>query len=441
MSLPPHIAWLQTHAPSLAAGETGQLIQTHISFVVLAGDRVYKVKKPVDFGFLDFTTVEKRAVMCAAEVERNGRLSPDVYLGVEAIRPQGDGFVLGEGSAEAADYAVVMRRLPAEGMLEAMLPEGRVTAAQVRAIAGVVADFHLGAERSDAITEFGSRAVIEGNWSENFAQTEAAVGECIERASFEGLRAYVSGFLDANAALLRRRQEAGWIRDGHGDLKVSAIALVDAEPVAASVRILDCIEFNDRMRYGDVAVDLAFLLMDFESRGRADLADEALAAYLSRTLDGELPLLLPFYECYRAYVIAKISTFAAADSQVPAAERAAATENARHHFRLAAVYAGRASGPRLVLVGGASGSGKSTLATALAGRLGGRWLSSDVVRKRLAGLAPRAASGSGVGAGLYDAASTAETYAALLTEAELTLADGQSVILDASFSDPAQGRA
>ena len=143
-------------------------MQTHISFVILAGDRVYKVKKPVDFGFLDFTTADKRARMCAAEVERNGRLSPDVYLGVEAIRPQGDGFALGDGGsgdADPIDYAVVMRRLPADGMLESMLAQGRATAAHARAIADVVAEFHLGAERGPAITEFGARAVIEGNWS------------------------------------------------------------------------------------------------------------------------------------------------------------------------------------------------------------------------------------------------------------------------------------
>lgn len=442
MSLPPHVAWLIDHAPGLPPGESGRLVQTHISFVVLAGDRVYKIKKPVDFGFLDFTTAEKRARMCAAEVERNGRLSPDVYLGVEPIRPRGDGFALGAGGpgdAEPIDYAVVMRRLPADGMLESILADGRATAAHARAIAEVVADFHLRAERGSAITEFGSRAVIEGNWTENFEQTRPAIGDSIDRAAFDAIRAYVSRFLDGNAGLLRRRRDEGWIRDGHGDLKVTAVAF---EPAAGDgpgdVRILDCIEFNDRMRYGDVASDLAFLLMDFASRGRPDLADELLARYLARTLDADLPLLLPFYECYRAYVVGKISTFAAADPHLAAADREAARGNARHHFRLAAGYAARATGTRLIVVAGPSGSGKSTLATALAGRLGARWLSSDIVRKRLAGLDPTAASGSGVGTGLYDAATTARTYDALLGEAETSLRDGHPVILDATFVDPAQ---
>ena len=445
MSLPAHISWLLDHAPALPPGESGLLVQTHISFVILAGDRVYKVKKHVDFGFLDFMTADKRARMCAAEVERNGRLSPDVYLGVEPIRPHGDGFALGAGGpgdADPIDYAVVMRRLPADGMLESMLAQGRATAAHARAIADVVAAFHLGAERGPAITEFGSRAVIEGNWSENFEQTRPAIGDTIDRAAFDALRAYVTRFLDANADLLRRRREEGWIRDGHGDLKVTAVAF---EPGPADetgdVRILDCIEFNDRMRYGDVAADLAFLLMDFTSRGRPDLADALLARYLARTLDADLPLLLPFYECYRAYVVAKISTFAAADPHLPAAERERAAAAARHHFGLAAGYAGRVAGPRLIVVAGPTGSGKSTLATALAGRLGARWLSSDIVRKRLAGLAPTAASGSGFDSGLYDAATTARTYDALLREAEASLRDGHAVILDATFSDPAQRQA
>ena len=449
MSLPAHISWLLDHAPGLPPGESGLLVQTHISFVILAGDRVYKVKKPVDFGFLDFTTADKRARMCAAEVERNGRLSPDVYLGVEAIRPHGDGFALGDGApvdSAPIDHAVVMRRLPARGMLESMLAQGRATADHARAIADVVAEFHLGAERGPAITEFGARAVIERNWSENFEQTRPAVGDTIDRAAFDALRAYVTRFLDANADLLRRRRAEGWIRDGHGDLKVTAVAFdlgPEDEPgePPGDVRILDCIEFNDRMRYGDVAADLAFLLMDFASRGRPDLADALLARYLARSLDADLPLLLPFYECYRAYVVAKISTFAAADRHLPAADREEARAAARHHFELAAGYAGGAAGPRLIVVAGPSGSGKSTLATALAGRLGARWLSSDIARKRLAGLDPTAASGSGIDSGLYDAATTARTYDALLREAEASLRDGHPVILDATFSDPAQRHA
>ena len=445
MSLPAHISWLIDHAPGLPPGESGLLVQTHISFVILAGDRVYKVKKPVDFGFLDFTTAGKRARMCAAEVERNSRLSPDVYLGVEPIRPQGDGFALGAGGAgdpAPIDYAVVMRRLPADGMLESMLAQGRVTAAHARAIAGVLAEFHLGAERGPAITEYGSRAVIERNWTENFEQTRPAVGDTIDRAAFDAIRSYVARFLDGNEGLLRRRRDEGWIRDGHGDLKVTAVAF-DPGPADESgdVRILDCIEFNDRMRYGDVGGDLAFLLMDFASRGRPELADELLSHYLARTLDADLPLLLPFYECYRAYVVGKISTFAAADPHLPAADREEARATARHHFGLAAGYAGGAAGPRLIVVAGPSGSGKSTLATALAGRLGARWLSSDIARKRLGGLDPTAASGSGVDSGLYDAATTARTYDALLREAEVSLRDGHPVILDATFSDPAQRRA
>ena len=472
MTLPAHIEWLLANAPTgdpaTPRDPAAQLVQTHISFVVLAGDRVYKVKKPVDFGFLDFTSLAKRQRMCQAEVRLNSRLSADVYLGVEAIRSDGAGFLLGEGSGEIVDYAVVMRRLPAAGMLDAMLAEGRAQAAHARAIAGVVARFHLDAERGRAITEFGSRAAIETNWTENFQQTEAAVGPSLDRATYDALRAYVAAFLDDNEDLLRRRQDQGWIRDGHGDLKTSAIAFEDPESPDDSVRILDCIEFNDRMRYGDVANDLAFLCMDFESHGRSDLADEFLARYLAITLDGDLPLLLPFYECYRAYVIAKISTFAAADPHLPPADREAATQNARRHFQLARAFAergpsalsepalrsrpldpsaalgtGSARGerrtvPRLIVVAGPSGSGKSTLATALAGRLGTRWLSSDFARKRLAGLPPTAATASALDAGLYDAATSARTYETLLREAEATLGRGHSVILDATFTAPAQ---
>jgi aminoglycoside phosphotransferase family enzyme/predicted kinase len=438
MSLPAHIEWLRDHAPGVDAGVPAEIVQTHISFVVLAADRVYKVKKAVNFGFLDFTTLDDRCRMCEAEVRLNSRLSPDVYVCVEAIRRDGDAFALGDGKGEVVDYAVVMRRLPADGMLDAMLAGGRAEASNARAIADVVARFHLEAERGGAISEFGARAAIEHNWTENFEQTASAVPEYLDVAAYARLRAYVGVFLDGHEDLLARRREQGWIRDGHGDLKTTAIAFEDPAAPAETVRILDCIEFNDRMRYGDVANDLAFLLMDLESRGRPDLADEVLARYLSVTLDGELPLLLPFYECYRAYVIAKISTFAAADEQVPRADREAAAEIARRHFQLAGSYAGRTGAAQLVVVCGPSGSGKSTLATALTGRLGARWLSSDLVRKGLAGIDARSSSSSRLDDGLYDAGSTARTYTALFEEAGVSLGRGESVVLDATFSDPAQ---
>ena len=435
MSVPAYVEWLRRRGPP--SGETGDscLIQTHISYVVLSGERAYKIKKPVDFGFLDFRTLESRKRFCEEEVRLNARLSPDIYLGTESIRRLNAGaYALGESGGEVVDYAVVMRRIPAHAMFETILDRGGGSVAQARELAETLAAFHLRADRNAEIAQFGSVETVRGNWVENFEQTRPYVGRILPQADYDGIRGYVDRFLHDHAGLFQRRVDGGYVRDGHGDLRAAAVAFTDT-----GVRILDCIEFNDRMRYGDVAVDLAFLLMDLDLRGRAELADEVIARYLAITQDSDLPLLLPFYCCYRAYVRAKVDAFLLDAPEVAAEQKARAAESVRRHCRLALGYTGQPQGPRLIAMCGATGSGKSHLAAPLAARLGARWLASDPLRKRLAGRAPHERSGAtGVGTGIYDDAGTARTYAALLDEARHSLQRGEAVVLDATFTQADQ---
>ena len=348
-----------------------ELVETHISWVFLAGERVYKVKKPVNLGFLDFTTLARRRHFCREEVRLNRRLAPDVYLDVVEIKGTRRAPRFG-GPGRAIEVAVVMRRLPAERMLETLVKGDAAPPELLDAIGATVARFHAGAETGGEIDELGGLEAMRRNWEENFAQTDALGPELLPDATRARVRAYVAAFLEREAARFAARVAAGKSRDCHGDLQAQHVCCV--EPV----QIFDCIEFNHRFRFGDVAGEIAFLAMDLERLGRPDLAIRFLNAYLEETGDYEAVPLLDFYRAYRAWVRGKVLSFQVADHPERAAE-------ARALFALAAAFAAPARRPRLLVTTGVMGSGKSTAARLAATRLDAIVIRTDAVRKRLAG--------------------------------------------------------
>lgn len=405
-----------------------ELIQTHISYVLLAGDYAYKIKKPLDLGFLDYSTLEKRRHFCEEEVRLNRRMCSDTYLGtVPVTQDAAGGYRLG-GQGEAVEWAVQMRRLPADRAMPALLARGEVDFDMIRAIAERLAEFHLSAETNDYIASFGSVEAVMVNWRENFEQTAPYIGRTITQEQWEYVKAYVEGFVERERPLFERRVAEGRSRDCHGDLRAEAIVFKDGD-----VCIYDCIEFNDRIRYGDVASDIAFLAMDFDVRGRPDLADDLLGLYLNVTQDSTLPLVLNFYRCYRAYVRGKVDGFQIDQPEVGKRQQAAAGRRAQRYFRLAQAYAAQRTPRALVIVSGLSGTGKSFVAYALASRLGAGVISSDVTRKRLAGVLPTEPHIEPWATGIYGPELTERTYAAMLDEAARLLAEGRAVILDATF--------
>lgn len=401
-----------------------ELVETHISWVFLAGDRVYKIKKPVDLGFLDFTTLEKRRRFCEEEVRLNRRLAPDVYLDVIDIAGSPRAPRLG-GTGRAIEVAVVMRRLPADRMLDRLAQDGAAPPKLLDAIGATVARFHESADTGGEIDELGGIDTIRRNWEENFAQTDAFDGDLLPPEIRDRVRRFVSEFLAREAARFSARVAAHKSRDCHGDLQAQHVCCV--EPV----QIFDCIEFNHRFRFGDVAGEIAFLAMDLERLGRPDLAIRFLNAYLEETGDYEAVPLLDFYRAYRAWVRGKVVGFQAREHP----ERAA---DARALFELAGRYAEPSRRARLVVTSGVMGSGKSTAARLVAGRVGAIIVRTDAVRKRLAGLSLRQSAAAAYGEGLYTREMSERTYAESLRIAEMLLSAGWPAIVDGAFSHAAE---
>ena len=409
------------------AVENVELRQTHISYLLFAGEFVYKVKKPVDLGFLDFSTLEKREHYCHEELRLNRRLCQRTYLDVVAIVSASGEFKV-EAEGEIVDYAVKMRRLPEEGMMTPMLARGGVTSAQIADLGRRIAEFHAATERNDATDELGGLKTITLNWRENFEQTEAYIGRTVTQQQFDEIRRFANRTLAQEASLFQQRVQEGRARDCHGDLRADAVCF---EP--DGVCIFDCIEFNERFRRCDVAADIAFLAMDLEFRGRQDLSDELMASYLGVTLDSTLPLLMPFYKCYRAYVRGKVDGFQLDQPEIGDAQKREVAEGARRFFALAQTYATQPAPPALIVTIGVTGSGKSYLANGLAARIGAAVFSSDVLRKRLLDIEPTERHIDEIDSGVYSPESTEQTYRELLDQARPWLERGSPVLLDASY--------
>jgi aminoglycoside phosphotransferase family enzyme len=308
-----------------------ELVQTHISFVFLTSNFAYKVKKAVDLGFLDFTTLEKRRFFCEKELELNRRLCGDMYLEVVPINRSNAIKIKGEG--ETVEYAVKMKRMPQEKMMSKLLEKNKVDNKLIGRIAKIIAEFHSKAETNRRISEFGSLAIIETNWKENFEQTEEFVGKTISTEDFKLIRERVEDFMKRNVSLFEKRMAEGRVRDCHGDIHSGNIFVTDG------IYIFDAIEFNERFRYSDVAADVAFLAMDLDFRERTTLSNFFIERYVEYSGDQELTELLPFYKCYRAYVRGKVISFKLEDPHVSSEDKSAAMKEAKAYFKLASTYA------------------------------------------------------------------------------------------------------
>lgn len=309
-----------------------ELIQTHISYVLIAGDFVYKFKKPVDFGFLDFTTLENRARCCLKEVTLNRRLCPEIYLDRVTVHKHGSGYRL-NGEGEVIEYGVKMVRLEEDRMMGKVLAAGGLTAAHLDPIVDTLVPFYQSAEVNEEIRSYGRADSVGVNVRENFEQTESFVGgPALSRQQFDRIKTYAVRVLEETQRFDRRIEDER-IRDCHGDLYSANICLSD------KVYIFDCIEFNDRFRYSDVAGDIGFLAMDLDFHGLDDLADYFVSRYVERSGDRGLLDMIDFYKCYRAYVRGKINLFTAADPGLDPETADNCTEQARQYFVLADRYA------------------------------------------------------------------------------------------------------
>ncbi len=416
------------------------LIETHISHVFLREADVYKTKRAVNFGFLDFSTLAQRERACQAEVALNRRLAPDVYLGVVAIVRAADGALAFRpqrelGGEPVLEWAVHMRRLRDEDRADLLLARGEFGVRDVEEIAALLVRFHRAARSDELTASFGRPDAIAGNVEENFAQIEASMGAYLAPSESAELANYQRAYLRAERSRFERRAAAGFVRDGHGDLRLEHLYRSRAGGYLA----IDCIEFNDRFRYADVCADLAFLGMDLAYHGRIELAELLIAKYAEESADYGLYALLDFYESYRAVVRAKVASILADDASVAADTRERARHEARRYYLLA-ISAGRRrlAPPRLIVTFGMIASGKSTLATALAERLGLAVLCADRMRKQLLGEAPTTAHHDAAFDGAYAPERTEQVYRTLFERAEQVLGSGRSVVLDATFRARAQ---
>lgn len=405
-------------------------IETHISWVLLGARDVYKIKRPVDLGFLDFRVLEDRLRACEREVELNRRLAGEVYLGVVPIASDGGVPRIG-APGTPIEYAVHMRRLDDRDRADRRLEAGALGREEVEDLARMLARFHATCPPLAACDRaHGSADAIEANVDENFRQTRAVIDAFLTPTEAAALEASQRGFLANARDRLVAREAAGRVRDGHGDLRLEHVY----RRTEGGFVIIDCIEFNDRFRYADVAADIAFLAMDLVAHARVDLAEAFLAAYAAQTDDYALYGVIDFYESYRAMVRAKVASLRATDETLPGAVRAQAHADARRHFVLAlAADRKPAVPPQLIAVAGILASGKSTVARRIAQACGAPLLASDPTRKAMLSVAPTTALPDAPWQGAYEAETTEEVYRRLASRAETILRSGRSVVLDASF--------
>ncbi len=391
-------------------------VETHISHLFFADDLVYKVKKPVCFSFLDYSTLAQRRYFLHEELRLNQRLAPSVYLGVLPISFGFDGWQLG-GDVNPVEYTLVMRRLPARRMLDYLLERDQVTPQMMRSLAETLALFHARAQTGEKVDACGQPKYLRKLWRENLSDIGSFVGRLLDLQSFEAVRDFGEGFITKHKDLFERRIYEGRIREVHGDLHCEHICFAPE-----GIQIFDCIEFSQKLRCCDIASEIGFLIMDLEFRGAGVLAQEFLRRYLELVEDRELSLLLPFYKCHRALVRGKVEGL----------RPNGASGRASSYFEYASRVTWETFKPFLVMIYGLTGGGKSTLACELNRRLGLSIISSDATRKVLAGFSGRQDT-LAYGAGIYSPSMTEKTYAKMTEETEKLILKGEGAILDATF--------
>lgn len=405
-----------------ALGEAVEMVETHISWVLLAGDYAYKIKKAVDLGFLDFSTLEKRRFYCAEELRLNRRLAPDLYLEVVPIAGSAEHPDL-NGPGPAIEYAVKMRRFPQPCLLDQVLLRGELTPETIDAIARSIADFHGRTAISDNESPLGTPERTYQPVAENFAQIRPRLRDEEDLIRLDKLERWSEREYQACSNALAARKAQGLVRECHGDLHLGNMVLLDGEVI-----LFDCIEFSDNLRWIDVISEAAFLSMDLQDRRRPDLASRFLNAYLEQTGDYEGLGVLRYYLVYRTMVRAKVACIRAGQEGLPAGH----WTQYRNHIELAADFT-RPFQPFLAITHGLSGSGKTTVTQSLLEAMSLFRVRSDVERKRLYGLKPEARSSAGTGGGIYSPEANERTYRRLAEVARGIVQSGFSAIVDATF--------
>ena len=399
-----------------------QLIQTHVSWVLLTGDFAYKLKKPVNFGFLDYSTVANRQYFCEAEIRLNQRGATELYLAVLPISQQDHKYQFGN-DGEIVDYAVKMVQFPQSALLSNLFESGQITADNMVEMGRVVARFHDDAQTSAYISGFGTVAKIRQSIDDNYRQTEPYIDQSQTQQQYRETKAYTDRFLLEYEQLFIDRIAGGFIRECHGDLHLRNICYWHDK-----ILLFDCIEFNESFRFVDTMYDVAFAVMDLEARGRKDLANRFLNTYVEQTGDWAGLQVLPMYLSRQAYVRAKVTSFLLDDVNISSADRLSAVETAGNYYHQAWAYTQSKQG-RLIMLSGLSGSGKSTLGKQIAESLGGIQIRSDAVRKHLGGI-PLLTKGED---SLYSPEMTTRTYQELLSLGAKLATQGWIVILDAKY--------
>ena len=424
-----------------------QLLQTHISYVLLTGDYAYKVKKQVNLGFLDFSTLEQRRQFCEQELHINRRWSPELYLSMVPIVECTPGqFQLSsplvpnenEGGAEIAsstpsmpvvDYAVLMHQFAQKDLFSHRFQQGELTLAQIQALGRLIADLHQVAPTSADITANGSVEGVRRVADNNYAISRPFLGQTQTQAQLDQTQAFSNQFFQDHDDWFQQRQAAGKIRDCHGDLHLNNVCFYEGK-----IQVFDCVEFNPDFRHIDVIYDMAFMVMDLAAQGRLDFANVFLNTYLEHTGDYEGAALLPLYLSMRAYIRGNVNSLAAQDPVIAVPQQQQCQQKATDYYHRAWEYTQPMRG-QLFLMSGLSGSGKSTVARQLAQQMNAIHIRSDAVRKHLAGipLEQRGDRGGQLGDGIYTPAMTLRTYDRLLQYGLQLTQQGWTVILDAKY--------
>jgi len=433
------VTFLSSPASYLHRPAEVRLLQTHISWVFIASPFVFKVKKPVNLGFVDFSTLERRRHFCQREVDLNRRLCPEIYLGVVPIYKTASGFSFNAegdpapnafGEEAIAEYSVKMRELPSGGFLSELLAKGSVGETEINRVISTLRRFYESESPTPEIEQWGAPEKLKISTDENFAQVEPFVGRTISPAAFETIRHFTNNFYVANEKLFHERIQQHRILDCHGDLHLDHIHLT---PEATT--IFDCIEFNDRFRFIDIGNDLAFLAMDFDFEGRCDLANLLLRNAAREFRDAGMLKITNFYKCYRAFVRGKVQSIQGISMKTTTPEEHA--EQAARYFRLALQYAVSGSEPLVLVIMGRVGTGKTTVAKQLAGELDWPVFASDEIRKTLAGVPLTKRTAAELRDEVYSERMTEQTYKKLLEHGLTALEAHSGVILDATFSNRA----
>jgi aminoglycoside phosphotransferase family enzyme/predicted kinase len=403
--------------------------ETHISKVFLTGDYVYKVKKPVYLEFLDFTTLEKRKNYCRQEVVLNRRLTHNVYLEVVAIAFKDGKYYLTE-SDNPVEYAVKMRQLPDNRSMVQLLKRKKIDRKEINDLALILSNFYGQVPSPEYIHSSRAWKTIWANCEENFKQTKVFAGVILDKRIFQIIQSATLSFLRRRKKLFDNRSESGKIRDCHGDLRTGHIYFADD-----GIQIIDCIEFNDRFRYHDIASDIAFLAMDLDYEGFPQIASHFLNAYVKYSKDRDVFVLIDFYKCYRAFVRCKVNCMRLQEGGLTKQNKSKLLKETMKYLDFAYQYAAKFTRPTTWVVCGMPGSGKSTISKELSKVFGIKTFHSDVIRKELFGMKPGDPSDMPFEEGIYSKGASCLTYGKLLLLAQEEIERGNSVVLDATYGN------